>query len=469
MLSSKDKSGRLVKNTVIIGLGSIASRGIILIMAPFFSRWLSVEDYGAFDLVTTYVSLLLPFCTLSIAEAAFRFLLDDIDDRDRMQIISSSLLLSTIGYILFLLIYSFISIASGRLTFNWLLSLLLFAQILHTYFLEIARGLKKMGLYSLFSFISVVLLALLSTWFLLEMKMGLNGIVLGYSIAYIVSSFGLGITTGSFKFISWREVSLYKTKEMLGYSWPLIPNSISWWVVNVSDRLIIKNFIGLAANGIYAVANKIPAIVNVLFSIFHISWVQSASESVTDDDYQKFCNDVFNRLVPFIFSSAAGLISCNFIIYNFVFDSEKYHSAYYYSPILIMAAAISCVGQFVGGIMIAKKKTKQNGATNMIAAFSNVIINLFLVNKYGLYAASISTLLAYIIMVVLRIVLVRQYVRLRINRFGIIVILISLLIFIGVYFNNSIINVIILCLATVFFVITNKKLIISSFRVIVKR
>ena len=468
-MATADKGKRLIKNTFIVGLGSIASKGIIFLMAPLFSRWLSVEDYGSFDLITTYVSLLLPLCTLSIAEAAFRFLLDDLENRKKKIVVSSSFIVALIGYVIGILVFYLASLWWSKLNFGWPVCTLLFAQILSTYFSEIARGLKKVGLYSLFSFISVVLLSSLSTVFLLVFKWGLSGIVLGYTIAYLLSAIGLFFATKSYKLISFSEISIESIKEMLAYSWPLIPNSISWWVVNVSDRLIINNFIGLAANGIYAVANKIPAIVNVLFSIFHVSWVQSASETVSDDDYAVYCNKVFNQLIPFIFSAAAVLISGNFLFYRFLFDANKYFEAYYYSPILIVAAGISCIGQFMGGIMIAKKETKQNGATNVVAALSNILINIIMVRRFGLYAASVSTLFAYLILVICRYAMIQKHVKLRIEKKSFIVIATEILVFIGVYFNKTAINITLLFLTIGFFLYTNKNLIIKVANTLLKR
>ena len=466
---SLEKENRLIKNTFIVGLGSIASKAIAFLMAPLFSRWLSTEEYGAFDLVTTYVSLLLPFCTLSIAEACFRFLLDNLENRKKKEVVSSSLAVVITGYVTFTLIYVLFAKGIRLIDFKWTICVLLFTQMLFTYFSEVARGIKKVGLYSLFSFVSVILLALFSSVLLVVFKLGLNGIVLGYSLAYLISAVGLFFTTKSYHFVSLQGVSLPAIKEMLAYSWPLIPNSISWWIVNVSDRLIINNFIGLAANGIYAVANKIPAIVNVLFSIFHVSWVQSASETVSDDDYAVYCNKVFNQLIPFIFSVAAVLVSGNFLFYNFLFDANKYSEAYYYSPILIVAAGISCIGQFMGGIMIARKETKQNGITNIVAAVSNGLINIAMVRRFGLYAASVSTLLAYLILVICRYAMIQKHVKLHIEKRGLLVIIVEILVFIGVYLNKTAINVMLMFFATGFFIYINKNLIIKVINTLFKR
>lgn len=50
-------------------------------------------------------------------------------------------------------------------------------------------------------------------------------------------------------------------RAMLKYAVPMIPNTMFWWITNVSDRYIVTALCGEGANGLYAVAYKIPSIV----------------------------------------------------------------------------------------------------------------------------------------------------------------------------------------------------------------
>lgn len=119
--------------------------------------------------------------------------------------------------------------------------------------------------------------------------------------------------------------------------------------------------------------------------------------------------------------------------------------------------------------MIAKKETKQNGATNMVAAVSNILINIIMVRRFGLYAASISTLLAYLILVICRYTMIQKHVKLHIEKRSLLVIIVEILVFIGVYFNKTDINVVLLFLAMGFFMYINKNLIIKIVNTILKR
>ena len=91
----------------------------------------------------------------------------------------------------------------------------------------------------------------------------------------------------------------YNLKKMLSYSLPLIPNGISWWVTNASDRLIINLFLGVKYNGLYAMAYKIPTLLTSFFSVFNLSFQQMAFLENEESDiifYDKLFNELFRIL-----------------------------------------------------------------------------------------------------------------------------------------------------------------------------
>lgn len=68
-----NKYKRLGKNSLLVFIGSIGSKLLAILMLPFYTAWLSVENYGDIDLVGTYVSLIMGVVTLCITDAIFRF------------------------------------------------------------------------------------------------------------------------------------------------------------------------------------------------------------------------------------------------------------------------------------------------------------------------------------------------------------------------------------------------------------
>ena len=236
------------------------------------------------------------------------------------------------------------------------------------------------------------------------MNLGLPGIVYGYALGYLVGDICIALFTKLHTYISMKYVSKKQIFELIKYSYPLIPNSISWWIVNVSDRFIIKVVMGVAFNGIYAIANKIPAICTAVFSVFNISWQQDATEYIENRDFEKakfYFNKIYNSMIRILISICIVILSFNFILFNYVFD-VKYFDAHLYSPILITSIIFMIMSQFYGGIQISMKNPKANGITTVIGAISNIIINVATIKFFGLYAAAISTLISYLIVDLLR-------------------------------------------------------------------
>ena len=77
-------------------------------------------------------------------------------------------------------------------------------------------------------------------------------------------------------------------KQALKYAIPLIPNSISWWIINVSDRTMITIIMNSSFNGIYSVANRFATAFVSLYTVFNLSWTESASLNINDKDKDKF-------------------------------------------------------------------------------------------------------------------------------------------------------------------------------------
>jgi O-antigen/teichoic acid export membrane protein len=258
--------------------------------------------------------------------------------------------------------------------------------------------------------------------------LGLKGIILGYAFGYIVGDVIIALISHYRRYIDLSLIGKDVINKLIRYSYPLIPNSVSWWIMNVSDRFFINIFIGVAANGIYAIANKIPALCSAVFSVFNISWQQTAAEVVESgntDEIANYFNRVFNVVLNKLLSICIGVMSCNFIFFNYIFD-KKYFEGYLYSPILISAIIFMVMSTFYGGIQISLRMPKENGITTMAGAACNIVINVILINFLGLYAAAISTFCAYLLVEELRRIKLKNIVSFKLSKIN----LVSIIIFV---------------------------------------
>ncbi|MCH5166334.1 MAG: oligosaccharide flippase family protein [Erysipelotrichales bacterium] len=452
----EERSKSLIKNTIILSFGNFLTKGIMFFMTPLFTRWISQSDYGVFDLILTYISLIIPIITLESSEAVFRFLADKKPTNNSYRVIvTNSLLINLFGIVLCSMIGIVLGVVFNNFYFFCLILLLSIFEGLNTYLNMLVRGLKKIDIYTISNISFCIFMVISVTFFVKIINLDLNGMFIGYFFAYFLNVIFISLIVKPYKFIDFSVLSKKEIKSMLEYSIPLIPTVISWWIILVSDRTIVSIFLGTSVTAILAIANKIPNLCQTIFNVFHFSWQQNAIETKNDVDKKEYYNLIFNKMIKTLSSIVILIMAFDFIIFYILFD-ERYFLAYYQAPILMISIIFSMMSQFIGGIYIADMNSKKNGYTILFASIVNLVVHLMLIKFLGLYAASISTLISYILLFFVRYKDIKTSVRLHIDKENIIVFLIILYFAIGIFINNIYMNVFNLILSILFCYFFNK-------------
>lgn len=453
---NREKS--LVKNTVILALGTYLPKLTTIITLPILTGYLTKAEYGSYDLITTLVSLLLPAMTLQIQSAAFRFLISSRDNEKEItsvvtNIFSFTVPVSCIGL---LITYFALGDSIDPLT-KKLILLYFFSDIIYIGCGQITRGIGRNAIYASGAVVVSVVNMIGIVLSMLVFQAGLNGIVIGMLAGCVIGSALMFVRVRIFHYFDFKEFSIAKVGELLAYSWPMVPNALSNWVLSLSDRLVIIKFLGIETNAIYAVANKIPNLVKTFQGTFVSAWQENASLSVEDVDAKKYYSKMLDSINNIVLGLTAGLIAFTPFLFSVLIRGD-YDEAYQQMSILYIGMYFSCMSSFLGGIYIAHMKTKSVGLTTLAAACCNLFIDLTTVNYIGLYAASVSTMVSYALLFLFRIFDIRKFQEITVNYlkmggyFGLIV-LMSVL----VYFNNFQLNILNMVIGVLFATIINRE------------
>ena len=304
--------------------------------------------------------------------------------------------------------------------------------------LQIARGFGDNVKYTVGSMVAGVITILSNLLFICVLHFGAESILISMTIANICCSLFLFFSLGILQYIQMAKPNKKLRNKMLKYSWPLVPNGISWWLINASDRTIVSIFLGVAANGIYSVAVKIPSIVSSFMGIFILSWTESASVHINDKDRDEFFSSVANNTLR-IFSSLGILVIAAM---PFVFDiiiGQEYRSAYEYLPLAIVGVLMNCLVSVYSAIYVAKKMTKQVATTSLVSAIINLVVDLALIHFVGLYAAVISTAVAFFVMAVYRHFDLKKYVKIKYRLPDLVMAVLGLIGISAIYYSGNII------------------------------
>lgn len=446
-----EREKTFVKSTLIIAIGKICTQLVTFFLLPLYTGILSTEEYGIIDLLNAVIHLLIPIVTLQIEQALFRELLESRNNIDRhKEIISSSVFYVILQCIIYLIIFAIISPFINN-DYKIFLAVNLVVCAFSSLFLQIARGLGDNKKYAFGSFLCAVSIVCLNILFLVVFKLRVTGMLLGTLLGNIICLIYLIITLKIPKYLSFSSFSKKRTKQLLTYSLPLVPNSISWWVFSASDRVIVSSILTLSATGILSVANKFPTIITTIYNIFHLSFLENILLYSKDNDIKEYYNKMFNIIVGLFLSLSIGILACMPFAFPIMVNA-KFSEAYNLIPIITLANIFNIIVSLIGVIYSANRNTKSIATTSVISAIINIIVHLGLIKFVGIYAAVVSTFVAYFVMAMYRIYTAKKlYFKVEINKSMIIkTILILPIVLISYYINNLYLNIIILLMAIIY-------------------
>ena len=451
----------LVKNTFLLSLGRFLPKAVQIITLPIITDCLTKAEYGTHDLISTLVMLLMPIATLQIQSAAFRFLIDcREDDKQKTEIISN--ILAVVFPVSFVVSLGLVIFYPGfNLIFRIVLAVYFFLESLESTLAQIARGVGNNKAYSIGAIALAWINGLGIVLALKMMNKGLMGLIVSIAFSYLIAFIYFCITLKIWRYFKISAINKSKTKELIAYSWPMIPNNLSNWVLKLSDRLVITAYLGIGATAVYGVANKIPNVLAMSQSVIVNAWQENASMAVKDSDSSEYYSRVFDTVFSLMIGFTALLIGFTPVMFKLLIRGN-YEDSYIQMPLLILAMFFYCMSGFHGGIYVAHKKTKSVGVTTMTAAAINLAIDFLLVNHIGITAGSISTLVAYIVLYVYRTLDSRKFqpIKYDFKKQGLLFALVTAML-VMCFIRNFYLNCVNIVIGTIVFCILNKKMMIS--------
>ena len=408
-----NKNKKLGSNILLLTIGNFASKLLTFFLVPFYTLVLTPVEYGISDLVITTVNLVSPVFTLLIGEAVMRYALDK--EYDKKQIMTVGLLTVLAGFI-FMMIFSPLILLSKTLKPYYILFVSYYlVSSLNYLFSQFTKGIEEVKLYTISGILNTFFVILFNLIFLLVMKIGIVGYLLSMILANILSNLVMFFGANMKQYlIKPKEINKKFLIEMYRYSIPLVPNSISWWISNSSDRYILTFFCGVTVTGIYSISYKIPTILSIVSTIFIGAWQISAVEDFGEERTRLFYSSIYRNYSSINIVLSTILIIITKPIARILF-SKDFYTAWEFSPILIFAYMFYAMSGFLGTIYTSAKKTKMVFYSTMLAAISNIVLTILFIPYWGGTGAAIATLFSYFCIWLFRLVNSRKIMEIDIN------------------------------------------------------
>ena len=175
----------LLDRTIIYGVGTFLSKLLQFLILPLITAVIPTDEYGFYDYLITISSIILPIVTLQTIDAVYRFMFDSNDSR-RKEVVSSSLIIVSIGSCVLCIAYVVFIGIKGQ---NIYVSLMIILAIVNSYyavFQRIARGLGENKIFAksgiFFSFICLTM-----QWLLVKFtRLGIVALFISCIISTII-------------------------------------------------------------------------------------------------------------------------------------------------------------------------------------------------------------------------------------------------------------------------------------------
>lgn len=468
-INKQDANKNLFKNTGIIAIGQVSTQILNFFLLPLYTSLLTTYEYGVLDLLTTYSSLLSILVGMQISQAVFRFLVTKRDNAVEIKrTISTVVIASSIICVIYL--FAFVGIQGFlNIQYKWFLLIHVISVLALQTTSNIARGLGDNLKYAMANFISSLIIVVLNVIFVAIFQFGVFAMLISYILGPIIGVIYLTLKCKIYTYVKicWFEKKMFK--RILKYSIPLVPNELSWTVMHSSDRWIISYFMGVAQNGLIAVASKFSLIYTTFFSIFNKSWTEQVVLHYKEEGGAEYVNEMFGKMTVLFATLAAGIISCMPFVFKFLV-ADQFKKSYALIPLYLCAVFFNAIIGMVSAIYLIENETKQIAMSTTVAAAINIITDLILIKRIGVYAAPVSSIMAYATISVWRMIDVnKRHCKINISLKDSMILIMLLLLSLYIFFTKQIImRCIVFCIFLIMAIVENYDLLKDLFQSLIK-
>lgn len=405
------KYQNLIFNTILFAIATFAPKLITFLMQSVITRNLELAEYGGYDQIQSFCNLVLPIVYITISEAVIRFGSDG--ETKKTDVFTTATLVLLVGYGIFLVLYPILKAGDTMGQYAVYVYPYVLASALRTIVGHFVRSLGNVRLFAVDGIITTFSTTILNLIFLIPLNMGATAPIIGTIVADALSAVFMFVMIRGWQYFSLPTLDFKVAKDMIVYSIFMMPTAVMWWIINTSNRSIIRAYHGLDAQGLYGAASRIPALVTMVSQVFMQAWQMSAF-SEAEEGREEFFAHIFKSYYTFLFVAISGLVLIIRPFIAILFDA-KFYASWQYVPFLLLGIGLSCLVTFLGTIYNTHKQNFMITLTTAIGAVLNYILNRLLIPSIGVQGAAIATYIAYLTVFFIRLIDTQRFMDLRIQ------------------------------------------------------
>jgi len=386
----------LVKDSAVYAVGTIASRLVGFIMIPVYTRVLTPADYGIIETIIRLVDVIGMFLSLGLAEALLRhyYLAKTDDERHRLigTVFAVNLLVIMAGALIFYPLSPWLTrLAFGHERYTHYVALSLLGMLIGSLIelpLTVWRAEGKPWRFTTISLLKLFTQLGTNIILVVWLRWGVWGVVMSGLLNAVLWSVVLGVLVrlryGSYFDKRWLA-------PVLRYGLPLVPASLSQFVLHYSDRFFLVRYVSESELGLYSLAYRFGMLVSVFFGVVSRAWWPWVFEvaAATQSEYHLRRGASLLLVTATIFCSGVILLAAPIIR---LLSAPPFHAAsLFVAPIALGYWFFVLSSVFRIGALVSNR-TDVFAAANILSAAVCLILNVTLIPLFHVWGAACATL-----------------------------------------------------------------------------
>ncbi len=443
---------RLFKHGMIYAVGNAIQSAVAFILIPIYTRYLSPANYGYLEILNTFVSIVSIVLGLGFASALMKTYFRDVsNDDERRKLVGTAFMFSIpVAFLVSAMMFLFSNKIGEFILQNPSLGVLVKINMLSTFFvvfmnlgLSLLRVQEKSKKYTITTVIRFLGAMGFNIYFVVYRGFDIEGVLWANLISYALVCLSLLpdiIKSSNFSF----SKALFKKLWLFGL--PIIPASIAMWFVDISDRYMLEFFRTPEEVGIYSLGYKVGFLISILLvAPMQLAWPTVYFSISHQADAKKIYAKVltYYSVIGIFIALVVSLLAQDFLSW---FAGSAFSGAYRIVPLVAFAYVLYGVHFILVPGLHIKEKTKLYPLLVIVPAIANILMNLWAIPRYGMMGAGATTLISFVLMVVLTQFFTRKYyaVMYEKTKLLILVLITLVVLFLGIYveFNLAYQNII---------------------------
>lgn len=390
------------KGSGILVASNIVLKAIQFFLLPLYTEYLSPSELGISDTITSFTSFLFPLLVMAFDSAFSAFFYEE-DGKEYTNRVFNTVFFFLLIQGIIPIIMTFGSGIISRILFGTseystgvMVALLsVSTNLWYLSFALLTRMENRMRTFALINIFSSTTMIFLNILFVSVLKWGYMALL---TSSCIVNALQIILYLATCK-VTIRRSYIDKPlfKKMFKYAVPLIPMTVSTWILNMSDRYMLLYFSGEAEVGIYGIGGRFITVLSVVISGISTAYTSFAFKSHRDENAKEMFSDVVNILFVFLAGICTTVALFGKEIIH-IMTSSEYHSSYLLLPPMMFSQLAYALYTFTGYGIAFKKKPQYYFYSVTAGAVVNVILNVLLLPEMGAVGAALTTLIGTVLM-----------------------------------------------------------------------